>query len=442
MTVTVVASPLFTPPRNEITVSVPSGNVMTNPVLSRIVDGVAEQVRTQPDAGFDTRTMFDYEMPYDVPCTYEFVTDYINPVGSTIWDETWANLSAWSFTNSTHSVSGGKLVFTPAGNIGSNTIARSMSAGVYRVVISSLAQTGATTGSFSSSSVRLGIGIVFILNVTADGYVSVYDPNANRRTKTTITASQPITVDMLPNTVLISGTGGTWTSARFIDNGISEIDVACYAPNGTETFTVGEIKITSYPVPTHSDELSSPVAISPLQPWLIHPSNPGLSMPLSSTDRSAVAIRSVGEVVNASAITEHQILGQSLPITTTSGPRFGAKYQLGLMSRTAVQERALMGLVADGTPLLFRAPFIYPIGIEEGFYAVGDVSRTRLADRLGDETRFFTLPLTRVQSPIVNVQNTGWSWAALAAQFATWADVAAAFATWADVFTNNRKPGY
>lgn len=438
MTATVVASPLFVPPRNGITVTVPAGNVMTNPVLSRIVDGVAEQVRTQPAAGFDTQTVFDYEMPYDVPVTYEFVTDHFNPAGTTVWDETWANTTAWTGTVNPGSftVSGGKVSTT----VTSARIDRTVTSGSYRVVVSSLAAT-ISTGGVNNSYVAFGSNQIR-LYVTPTGFVKVLD-TVGATTTTAISAAAAITIDFLGTSITITGSGGgSWTSAARPNTAFSNVAIISDIPAGTGSFTVGEIEITSYPTATHLDELSSPVAMSPLQPWLIHPSNPGLSMPLSSTDRTGVAIRSVGEVVNASAVTEHQILGQSLPITTTSGPRFGAKYQLSLMSRTAVQERALIGLVADGTPLLFRAPVIYPIGIEEGFYAVGDVSRTRLADRLGDETRFFTLPLTRVQSPIVNVQNTGWSWAALAAQFATWADVAAAFATWADVFTNNRKPGY
>jgi len=438
MTVTVVADPLFVPPRIQVTVTVPSGNIMANPVLSRIVNGVAEQVREQPSAGFDTRTISDYEMPYDVPVTYEFTTDYSTPSGTTVWDETWPNLSAWTTAYGSFTVSSGTATTTST----AAQIDRAVSSTAFkRVVISSLATT-VSTGGVNNSSISFGPANQVQLFVTPTGKVRVVDGVGLRSTVTTITASAPITIDFLNQYVVITGTGGTWTSALRSNTNFTDVTLRSDIPAGTGSFTVGEVKITNYPTSSSTDQLSSPVAISPLQPWLIHPSNPGLSMPLSSKDRSAVAIRSVGEVSNTSTITEHPILGQALPITTTSGPRLGSKYQLQLMSRTAAQERAIMGLVSDGTPLLFRAPFIYPIGIEEGFYAVGDVTRTRLADRLGDETRFITLPLTRVQSPIVNVQNTGWSWAALAAQFATWADEANGYASWADVFTNNRKPGY
>jgi hypothetical protein len=113
-----------------------------------------------------------------------------------------------------------------------------------------------------------------------------------------------------------------------------------------------------------------------------------------------------------------------------------------LKARTAAHEAALNGILADGTPLLFRFPTTYDAGFDEGFYTIGTVMRARVAQMKGSHLRDFTLDLTQVQQPTVMVQNSGWSWAALAAAFPTWAAVAQAYNTWADVLTNNRKPGY
>lgn len=460
MTITVVANPTFSPPRNEITVAVTAGDVMQNPAVSRIVNGVAQLIRQQPSAGLDTRTVYDYEAPRDVPCTYEFVTDYLAPTGTTVWDETWANLSAWTpdTGDTSFSVSGGKLVWTqPSPDFGGHTIARSITPGSYRVTIASMVFTNPAGGTtdmevrFSPSPVpQYDVRPRLVLQVNAGGTLTItpaYPGGTGSPTVTSISASSPITIDFLGTSINVSGTGGTWSSLRqYTTTDISAVTVApseTGGSGGAATFTVGEIKVTNYNlVSSHLDQLSSPVTLSPAAAWLIHPANPGLSMPVSSTDRSAATIRILGEVSNASTVTEHEILGQQFPITTTSGPRQGNKLQAVVGVRTAAQEQALMGLLADGTPLLFRAPGSYAIGLEEGFYSVGDVTRARISQRLGDPIRNFTLPLTQVQSPIVTVQNAGWSWASLAAAFPTWAAVAAAYNTWADVLTNNRKPGY
>lgn len=437
MTITVVPNPTFSPPRNEITVSVPAGNVMKNPVLNRIVNGVTIAAPVQPGGGLDTRTVVDYEMPYDTPCVYEFATDYVSTVGTTVWDETWPNLSAWTPSGSvTFTASAGKATCTLT--TGSGALDRAVTLGSYRVTIASMVATGIAWGS-----------VVFVgqigLQVTSAGLITIVDyKNSLTSTATTISAASPITIDFLGTSVSVSGTGGGWSSIARSSTDFSDVRLFVNAGGGvgTGTYAVGEIKITTYPTPSHLDQLSAPATVSPSQAWLIHPSNPGLSMPVSSRNRSAATIRTLGDVSNASQVTEHQILGQSLPITTTSGPRMGNKLQAVVGVRTAAQEQALMGLLADGTPILFRAPASYPIGLEEGYYSVGDITRGRLSQRLGDTMRDFTLPLTQVQRPAISVQNTGWSWATLAAQFPTWQAVAAAFNTWADVLTNNRKPGY
>lgn len=464
--VSAVANASFSPPRNEITLSVTTGDVMKNPAVSRIINGVAQLIRQQPSAGLDTRTVYDYEAPRDVPCTYEFVTDYLNPsgTGAAVWDETWTSLSAWltgsnaaaATTDTSFSVSGGKLVWTqPSQDFGGHDIYRTVTAGSYRVTIASMAFTnpgGGTTSMqvyFYPSPLlsQYDTRPILTLQATAAGTLTIianYPGATESTTATTISTSSTITVDFLGTSISVSGSGGTWNSQPlYTTTNINQVHVAPSSTTGGSTFTVGEIKVSNYAtVSTHVDQLSSPVTLSPAAAWLIHPSNPALSMPVSSHDRSAATIRILGEVSNASTVTEHEILGQQFPITTTSGPRQGNKLQAVVGVRTAAQEQALMGLLADGTPLLFRAPASYPIGLEEGFYSVGDVTRARISQRLGDPMRNFTLPLTQVQSPIVTVQNAGWSWAALAAAFPTWAAVAAAYNTWADVLTNNRKPGY
>jgi hypothetical protein len=113
---------------------------------------------------------------------------------------------------------------------------------------------------------------------------------------------------------------------------------------------------------------------------------------------------------------------------------------LGVRNRD--QELALKALLADGTPLLFRFPASFDAGFDEGFYSVGDVQRARFAQRPGLGLRNVTLPLTEVQSPVVNVANSGWSYAALAAGLASFGILTSAYNTFADMQVDNRNVGY
>jgi hypothetical protein len=432
--VTVSSQPANMPPRNEVSMAINAGDVMSTATLTRIVGGISAPTRTQPSTGFDTQVVEDYETPYGVPVTYEFVSDYINPAAvTTVWDEVWANLTAWTATGDPFTVSSGQVHFAS----GNGTLTRSVTSGSYRVTIATIVSTVASS---DSAECYVGFGTELQIGAISGGTVWVAMNGGNQIT-TAISPSSPITVDFLGTSIVISGSGGSYTFASLTSTNFSSVVVSAQALQ-YGSFSVGEVKVSSYPVTSHTDATSDAATNTPASPWMIHPSNPSLSIPVGSADRSTASIRAIGDVTNPSASTEHQILGQSAPITTTSGPRLSNRLTVVIAVKTSVQEQALNGLLADGTPLLFRFPPSFNAGFDEGFYSVGDVTRARFAQRVGAPRRDITLPLTAVQSPIVSVQNAGWSWAALAAAFPTWSQVSAAYATWADVLTNNRRPGF
>jgi hypothetical protein len=434
--VSVVANPSFTPPRMEVTCTVVPGDVMKTATLNRIVNGVSTPTLSQPAPGFDTQVVEDYLAPYGVPVSYEFITDYTNPAGTTVWDETWANLSNWTGATGNFSVSGG---VASAGDTSSSaySISRSIpTPSLCRVTV------GKLTSLNQATAVRSGLfllnGATVIAQIASDGLGHVQVIRGGSAVATGISGNAPFTIDMLGSTIVIQGSlagSYSWVSSAVL----SSIQLTAASP-GTTSF--GEIKVASYSAATHLDVTSASATLSPSQAWMVHPGSPSLSVPISSSDRSAIAVRNLGPISQASASTLHPILGQSLPIATRSGPRFGNTLQVALKARTAAHEAALNGILADGTPLLFRFPPTYDAGFDEGFYSVGNVQRARMAQLKGNHLREFTLDLTQVQQPTLTVQNTGWSWAALAAAFPTWQAVAAAYNTWADVLTNNRKPGY
>jgi len=443
VTISVTANPYTTPPRNEITVTVPTGDVMKTASLTRIINGVPELVRTQPATGFDTQIVYDYEAPYDTPATYQFTTTYTDPTAvTTAWDETWPNLSNWTGDTGSFAVASGVLSLSASGYAIYHLDRALPAAASYRAVVSKLTASGTDLVSVKQSGVQFltATGAVLVqVSPNLSGKITVqYSTGAT--VTTAISGSSPFTVDFLGSSIVVSGTGGTYTVPNLANTDYATVRITT-AYHNPGTFQVGEIKTSTYGTTTNATYTSGSLSLSPVNAWIIHPSNPGLSIPISSGDRSTVTIRSIGDVTNQSAATEHVILGQSEPITTTNGPRYSNRLQMVLGVRTRPQELALSALIQDGTPVLIRFPGILPTGFDEGFYSVGDVQRARWAQRPNFEFRDVTLPLTKVQSPVVSVANTGWSFASLAATF-DFATVAAAYDSFADVQTDNRNPGY
>lgn len=416
--------------------SVPTGNIMKTAALYRIVNGVPVLTRTQPAVGFDSRLVFDYECPYDASVTYRFDVTYTDPSAlTTVWDETWANLSNWTGATANYSVSAG---VASAGDSSTTayTISRTISTpGLYQIAVGKMSGPYQVT---PKSGLFLMSGSFVVAQIAPTGAGNLMVVHGTTTYSTGISDSVPFTIDMLGDTIVLTGSSSgsySWASTQ----SISSIQLTAASPGVT---SFGEIKVSAYGAATLASSTSTTVGLSPLNSWMIHPSNPGLSIPISSADRTTATIRNLGDITNPSASTEHTILGQSEPITTTSGPRYSNRLQTIVGVRSRIQEQALNAILADGTPLLFRFPAIFDAGFDEGFYSVGDVTRARFAQRPGDPLRNFTLPLTQVQSPIVNVQNTGWSFAALAATFTAFSILTSAYNTYADADTDNRNVGF
>lgn len=147
MTITVLADATFAPPRNEVTVSVPSGAIMDTVSVWRSKSGVRTDLRSQPSAGFTSRTVYDYECPYGVTVSYGWTATYIDSsVISTVWTEPWASLASWITSGASWSVSGGKLVWT-GGDSTTAYVTRAVTSGQYRLSFAAV-PTGLATISF------------------------------------------------------------------------------------------------------------------------------------------------------------------------------------------------------------------------------------------------------------------------------------------------------
>jgi hypothetical protein len=428
VTITAVADAAGTPPSVDVTVTSGVGTVMSSVALWRNDSSGRSLVRSQPSAGFDSRTVTDYECPYGESVTYDWEATYTSSFTS-VWDETWASTAAWSIQfGSAWAVSAGKVHNTAS----SSALYRSVTNGKYRVVVDGWTVAGSGTGylllmmaGFSQNAVGLRLsGGVLSLSVNDGGY-----------TVSSIDSTLPFTIDVNATSVTLSGTGDALTisgNVQFEYVVLSANDV------GASDYEVDNIEVFSYGVESEVAETSDPVALDPDDAWLIHPGTPGLSIPIIETGNTATRMVEIGEIENATNTTVHRILGSATPIPTTTGPRADDTTTLTIETVTTNEAAAVRALLASDIPILIQIPPDWDLDFNCGFYQVGNVQTTR-SDPIINAYRTFTLPLTKVQSPVVDVENTGWSYAAVAAEFDTYSSLLVTFATYADLAADTRS---
>lgn len=199
------------------------------------------------------------------------------------------------------------------------------------------------------------------------------------------------------------------------DTPISYVAVMSYGTGGASSTTDTSAQATLTP---------NPAAI-----WAIHPTVPGRSMPVDAGLFSQMGIAQAGDLVYAAQAVQHPILGSKVPILTKLGTRRGAAWSLDLTSTTLAERTALLSLVDDETPLLIRSPAAWGWGIDEGYYAVGDVREARRLQYGPEASRTMSLPMTKVAAP-AGAQVSSWDWGSLMSKYADWPSVQAAYADW------------
>lgn len=405
----------------------------------RNVAGVRTNLRVQPTAGFDSRIVYDYECPYGVSVTYGWTAQYTNPGSfTTVFNETWASLAAWTVENGTWNVSAGLLRASGS----SPGIKRTATLGRHRVVLGSISTTTfgdeggfyATNGPVVSLTEGLWIHKRFSesgLRVYAKRGAAVFSDLL-----TTIDPSAPITIDMLDGSVQISGTGGSVTVPFSMT---ADTFTFRAFPQAANSVTYGALLVQDYPAPITITETSSAVSLNAVDTWLVHPASPGRSFRVTAKDSTYATLTELGDVSNASNATVHRILGSAMPVTTTTGSRAADETSMKITSYTAQAVTDLMACLSDEVPILVNTPASWDNDLKYAFYQIGQVSRSHVTKSNVYKIRTIDLPLLEVQSPTVVVENAGWSYAALAAEFATYSSILPKFATYADLTSNTRS---
>lgn len=221
--------------------------------------------------------------------------------------------------------------------------------------------------------------------------------------------------------------------------------VADYQPRmqrfDRQATSVPAVTLQAYGTIRSISETSAPAPVACHDTWIIHPGSPAKSFKLQNLDPVKAGIRTFGDVGNPSNSNLHYIMGSKTPVQSNSGPRQDDILSVTIATVSSLERIGMRAVLADDVPLLIQVPPSWKSDFNCGFYSFGDPVERRRVDHLArvQPARLFDCSITKVQPPVVNVENSGWSWAQLAAEFATWDDVVATFATWDDLAANNRS---
>ena len=171
--------------------------------------------------------------------------------------------------------------------------------------------------------------------------------------------------------------------------------------------------------------------------WLTNSVNPDLALQLDDCDDPAIEF-ALGEETrkttrHASTAVALKIEGSSKTLSVSTGPREEAEWTLEVICKTEVARKALESVLADNAPISLRiaADHAY-LGLDGGFYSVGDYSSDRPRGPLVDEETSVPLLLTPTFAPAYD-SLWQWNWDALAQTGLTWDEVAVMFPTWNDL---------
>lgn len=135
--------------------------------------------------------------------------------------------------------------------------------------------------------------------------------------------------------------------------------------------------------------------------------------------------------------TEHRIRGRRNSVIL-SDVRGGLTGTLQVWTMTDDERAALHYALDTGNVLLIQ--FSPGLGLEDAYFAVGEVAEPRLIAYGGEPRRRWSLPLTQVDAPIGGVAGTaGWTVQDVATTYTTVQQVFDAYATVLDLILDNRE---
>lgn len=413
MTFTVTPQPSNFPPRVRIDIDTDSS---TSTFTSLTIYRDGKKIREQPYVGSRAALAFDYEAPFGKPASYTVVGSV--SASSAVYSTAWPNLTGWSTVSGTPAVSSGRLT--------SGRVQRSVSLPTQgRLVLN-----GAILSPFSGGAdVYLGpqLRVTAASTGSPGGESRQVIFNGSARAISHASGDLILQWDSLGLTIT-SPTGSWYIPGVFDPSG-------GYIQAGGTGSSVPGFTLTSLGSSTpFSGSASTTLSIN--DAWLIHPSQPTLSIPIQKGPGGDFSLRSLeassGESkTSKAASTIHEPVGRRRPVVITHGPRQADDWTMVIYAKTIGAKDAVRAIVDDQTPLLLRAPSTIAWDLPDDWYSIGDVEVQRLTSPIINEMTLVTLPLTPVDEPIVR-QGALWTYGSDLAANPTYADSKARFPTYLD----------
>lgn len=166
--------------------------------------------------------------------------------------------------------------------------------------------------------------------------------------------------------------------------------------------------------------LTSPTyRINTTDTWLKHPGQPALN--------NHFDVQHGPDLTHPVSQGIFDVIGRTTPIAV-SLRRNSARGELTLITWDATERAALLGLLQDGTPLLFTAPDDHGIG--PAYLAIGEVTEERISPIGNRPERRWTLDFTIVDRPTGAALAVGNTWADANGTYTSWQTLQATEGTW------------
>lgn len=156
--------------------------------------------------------------------------------------------------------------------------------------------------------------------------------------------------------------------------------------------------------------------------WLKHPGRPALN--------TVVQVTTPPDLTRPIEQGVFNVLGRARPVAL-SMRRQSEQGELRLFTATDGARSQLVGMLADGMPLLLVCPAGYGIGTV--YISVAEVQEQRPSPWGKEQARLWSLPFTVVDRPLGSALAAGNSWTDVLGRYPSWSQMLQTEGTWADV---------
>lgn len=260
---------------------------------------------------------------------------------------------------------------------------------------------------------------------------------------TTTTAHAPTSWDLTLSADSITASGSGWSLTAAFSGTPTQVQARSFvsdasgldAPTATVSTDDISVYLASGTAGFSDEDTASLTGID--SGWLTNTSLPELAVeiePPGGTGDLLLTDVTRGDTNLKSTAVQLDIEGSNDVLTVVTGPRKRETWDMEILSLSEAGRRSLIQLLANNASVSLRLPdSLDYFNLDDGFYAVGDVSTTRLGTpRMRTEHNTVLLPLTPSRGPSFDVI-WAWNWDALAQTGLSWDEVVAEFTSWDDL---------